>query len=54
MSKEFLMSKRLSGDCRNLSGSDGSPEVTVLLSSYKFGIMEEVEDIVSYKCCTLQ
>lgn len=54
MSKEFLMSKRLSGDRGDLSGSYRAPEVTVLLSSYKFGIMEEVESIVPYKACTLQ
>lgn len=47
MGKELLMGKRLPGDYWNLSCSDGSPEVAVLLASYKLGIVEEVEGIVA-------
>ena len=53
MSKEFLMSKRLSGDCRDLSSSYRAPEFTILLTSYKFGIMEEGKGIVPYKTAAL-
>ena len=46
MSKELLMRKRLSGNCGDLACSYGAPEIAVGLSSYKLGIMEEVESVV--------
>ena len=54
MCKELLMCKRLPGNCGDLACSYGAPEIAICLSSYKLGIMEEIESVVANKGCTLQ